>query len=431
MSPRILLPGLAILTIGCVTDNVGPEVDGGRNVGPAPLLYVWAGGVDQGPNGTDFLAVVDSDPDSPSYGEVLATEPVGVAGTNPHHAEPIAPTGAPLFANGYDAGRTFLFDLSEPGEPRLTGELARVPGFEYPHGFLRLDDGEVLATMQYGDGSMPGNPGGLARFDPGGNLISVVSAADPAFEGELIRPYAVEAVPTLDRVVTTSRTMHIAMERSADLVQIWRHSDSALLHTLRVPRVEPANEPECVIGIGDMCEAGQYPAEAQPFESRLMNDGSVLMNTLMCGIYRISEIDEDEPGIELVLNYPELFGCSVPAVLGHFLVLPAMFSETILVLDISDPTDIQEVSRFDTPGYQPHWAVSDPGAPRVVITSSGTAPTYTVLMFDIDPGNGQLTLDESFGASEFPRAGVSFYRESWHHGESGTAIPHAALFGYR
>lgn len=431
MSPRILLLGLTVLTVGCVTDNYRPESDGEQGSGPAPLLYVWAGDLDQGPNGTDFLAVVDSDPDSPSYGEVLATEPVGVAGTNPHHAEPIAPIGAPLFANGYDAGRTFLFDLSEPGEPHLIGELAPVPGFEHPHGFLRLDDGEVLATMQYGDESIPGNPGGLARFDPEGNLISVVSAADPAFEGELIRPYSVEVVPELDRVVTTSRTMNIFTEQAADLVQIWALSDSALLHTMRVPRGEPVNDPECVLGIGDMCEAGQYPAEAQPFESRLMNDGTVLMNTLMCGIYRISEIDSNEPGIELVLNYPDLFGCSVPTVFNDFLVLPAMFSETILVLDISDPSDIKEVGRFDTPGYQPHWAVSDPGAPRVVITSSGTAPTYTVLMFDIDPVDGQLTLDESFGSSEFPKAGVSFYRESWPHGESGTAIPHAALFGYR
>lgn len=431
MSSRIMLLSLAILTVGCVTGNSRAGADDVQNVGPAPLLYIWAGDLEQGPGGTDFLAVLDSDPDSPSYGEVLSTAPVGVAGTNPHHAEPIAPTGAPLFANGYDAGITFLFDLSEPDAPHLIGELAPVTGFEFPHSYLRLGNGDLLATMQYGDGSIPGNPGGLARFDSETNLMSAVSAADPAFEGELIRPYSVEVAPALDRVVTTSRTMHISMEQAADLVQIWRLSDLALLHTMRVPRVEPVSDPECVLGIGDMCEAGQYPAEAQPFESRLMSDGSVLMNTLMCGIYRITEIDTNEPAIELVLNYPDLFGCSVPALLGHFLVLPVMFSETILVFDISEPTDIKEVSRFDTPGYQPHWAAADPGASRIVVTSSGTAPTYTVLMFDVDPEDGQLRLDESFGSSEFPRAGVSFYRESWPHGETGTAIPHAALFGYR
>ncbi|WP_058022793.1 hypothetical protein [Pseudohongiella spirulinae] len=324
-----------------------------------------------------------------------------------------------------------MFDLSVPDAPRLVDELAPVPGYEFPHSFLRLDDGQVLATMQYGDGSVPGNPGGLVRFDKDANLISTTSAADPAFEGEQIRPYHVEVIPASDRVVTTSRTMRIFTEQAADVVQIWRLSDLALLHTLQVPRGEPTSSPECVFGIGDICEAGQYPAEAQPFESRVMNDGSVLMNTLMCGLYRMNGIDTSEPGIELVLNYPNLFGCSVPTTIGDFMVLPVMFSETILVFDISDPTDIKEVSRFDTPGYQPHWAATDPGASRIVVTSSGMAPTYTVLIFDFDAEAGKLSLDESFGAAEFPRAGVSFYRESWPHGDTGTAVPHAALFGYR
>ena len=431
MRPRVLLLSLAILTGGCTSDNSKSEVDGEQGVGLAPLLYVWAGDLDKRPSDTDFLAVLDSDPDSPSYGEILATEGVGVVGTNPHHTEAVVPAGGVLFANGYAAGRTFLFDLSAPDKPNLVGELAPVPEYEFPHSFIRLDDGELIATMQYGDGSVPGNPGALARFDAEGNLVSITSAADPEFEGEEIRPYSVETIPKLDRAVTTSRTMNIFTEQAADVVQIWRLSDLALLRTMRVPRVEPINEPECVFGIGDMCEAGQYPAEAQPFESRVMSDGSVLMNTLMCGMYRISEIDSNEPNIELLVNYPDLFGCSVPTIISHFLVLPVMFSETILVFDISNPTEIKEVSRFDTPGYQPHWAAADPAGSRIVVTSSGTAPTYTVLMFDFDPVSGQLSLDESFGSSEFPKAGVSFYREAWPHGESGTAVPHAAVFGYR
>lgn len=431
MNRGILFLGVAILTIGCAADKSGFRAGAGQNIGPAPLLYVWAGDLDKRTGDSDFLAVIDSDPHSPTYGEVLATEPVGVVGTNPHHTELSIPTGAALLANGFDAGRTFMFDLSIPDAPRLVDELAPVPGHEFPHSFLRLDDGDVLATMQYGDGSIPGNPGGLARFDKDANLLSIISAADPAFEGEQIRPYHVEAIPALDRVVTTSRTMRIFSEQAADVVQIWRLSDLALLHTLRVPRGEPATGPECVFGIGDTCEPGQYPAEAQPFESHAMNDGSVLMNTLMCGLYRISGIDTSDPSIELALNYPDLFGCSVPTIIGHFMVLPVMFSETILVLDISDPTHIKEVSRFNTPGYEPHWAAADPGASRIVVTSSGLAPTYTVLIFNFDAEVGQLSLDESFGSAEFPRAGVSFYRESWPHGETGTAVPHAALFGYR
>lgn len=111
------------------------------------------------------------------------------------------------------------------------GELARVHRFELPHGFLRLDNGKLLATMQYGNGSLPGNPGGLAKFDSETYLMSVVSAADPAFEGEHIRPYAVEAIPSLRRIVTISRTINIFTVQGADVVQIWLLSDLALLLT--------------------------------------------------------------------------------------------------------------------------------------------------------------------------------------------------------
>lgn len=70
-------------------------------------LYIWAADEDQREGDTDFLAVLDADPSSPSYGDVLNTAVVGTVGTNAHHAEPVAPKGALLFANGYDSGRTF------------------------------------------------------------------------------------------------------------------------------------------------------------------------------------------------------------------------------------------------------------------------------------------------------------------------------------
>jgi len=178
-----------------MSDDSKYEANGEQNVGPAPLLYVWAGDLDKRPSDTDLLAVIDSDPESPSYGEILATEGVGVVGTNPHHTEPVVPAGGVLLAKGYNAGRTFLFDLSAPDKPNLVGELAPVPEYEFPHSFLRLDDGELIATMQYGDGSTPGNPGALARFDSEATLISITSAADPAFEGEKTRPDPVQPMP--------------------------------------------------------------------------------------------------------------------------------------------------------------------------------------------------------------------------------------------
>lgn len=329
----------------------------------------------------------------------------------------------------YDSGQTFLFDLSDPDHPALSRKLEPIEGFHHPHSFLRLKSGLLLSTLQYGNGTAEGDPGGLAQFDRQGKLVRVTSAADPKFEGEIIRPYAVEAIPSLDRVVTTGRTMNMESEDAADLIQIWRLSDLSLLETIRVPRVPPMAIPECILGQGEICNAEQYAGEHQPFESRALSDGSVLMNTLTCAIYRISNLDRKHADINLVIDYPELLGCSVPAVKGNYIILPVIFDETILVFDVSDPANPVEVSRFATPGYQPHWAAADPLANRVVITSAGPAAIFTVLMLELDEETGELSLDERFGSSSFPRAGVSFYRTEWPHGDTGTAIPHAALFG--
>jgi hypothetical protein len=149
----------------------------------SPPLHVWAGDEDLNEGDTDFLTVIDSDPKSTTYGNVITTTPIGVAGTNPYYAEHLAPRGAQLFTNGYDSGRTFLFDFSARRSPELKCELGQLDNFNFPHSFLRLDDETLLATLQYGDGSEAGNPGGLVRFDSSATLIDIASAKDPAFEG--------------------------------------------------------------------------------------------------------------------------------------------------------------------------------------------------------------------------------------------------------
>lgn len=52
---------------------------------PAPYLYVWAGDADT--VDSDFLAVIDVRPGSPTYARVVATVPAFARGTRPHHTE--------------------------------------------------------------------------------------------------------------------------------------------------------------------------------------------------------------------------------------------------------------------------------------------------------------------------------------------------------
>src|ERR1044071_635014 len=62
---------------------------------PSPYLFVWTGDGDK--KDSDFLAVIDALPSSPTYGEIITTLPVGVRGTSPHHTEYEFPVGHSLF----------------------------------------------------------------------------------------------------------------------------------------------------------------------------------------------------------------------------------------------------------------------------------------------------------------------------------------------
>ncbi len=224
----LILSGLALVLVSCGAPDDTASLDiPNAPATPSPYLYVWAGDAGAAEGDSDFLAVVDADPESPTYGSVLGTAPVGSVGNDPHHAEPIAPSDGLLFANGFNGNRTFLFDLSSPAEPTFVRELDKVAGFEYLHSFYRLENSHVLATIQRGDGSRPGDTGGLAEFETDGNLVRVTSAADPDFEGDMIRPYALEVFPEVDRVLTTSMSMMLQLP-SGETLFARGERDSAL-----------------------------------------------------------------------------------------------------------------------------------------------------------------------------------------------------------
>ncbi|MDT8340779.1 MAG: selenium-binding protein SBP56-related protein [Longimicrobiales bacterium] len=423
--PRVpsLLSLIALGLTGC-GEQGPPNPEGPHSTATAsPYLYVWAGDADAAEGDSDFLLVVDVDPESDSYGAVLSTAPVGSAGNDPHHAEPVAPRDGLLFANGFMSNRTFLFDLSEPTAPAFVRELDPIAGYSYIHSFLRTEDGVVLATLQNGDGSRPDDVGGLAKFDARGNLVSVTSAVDSDANLPMVRPYALEIFEDIDRVVTSSFAM--SMERSANVVQIWRLSDLALLKTLPLPAVPAAEGPECYSEQAfeeNGCRPVQVPGHDRPFEVRRLTDDSAILNTIPCAFYRVSDLAGD-PRVDLLVNWPEEFGCMVPTRVGHLYMIPNMMADQIITLDLSDPEHPVERARLTMePHRMPHWLQADPGADRVVLTGVGHDGGM-VRIYHVDTASGELTLDQRFEAA------FSMNPGRWPHGPSGPAEPHAALFG--
>ncbi|MGH9908330.1 MAG: TPR end-of-group domain-containing protein [Pyrinomonadaceae bacterium] len=153
---------------------------------PSSYLFVWTGDDDQ--KDSDFLAVIDALPSSPTYGEIIATLPVGVRATSPHHTEYEFPAGANLFANGWGAGRTFIIDLNNPKKPSLAGQFTHTTDYGFPHSFARLPNGNVLATFQVKRKSYE-PPGGLVELtlgleglDPKVEFVSSFPGAGTKFE---------------------------------------------------------------------------------------------------------------------------------------------------------------------------------------------------------------------------------------------------------
>ena len=391
---------------------VGLPAACGRPAPSARYLYVWSGtGHSREHPGTDFIAVLDADRDSPSYGRILGASTIAEGGVMPHHAEFALPPGRPLFANDFTTGKSFLIDHSNPISPRLLTAIDSIPGFRQPHSFARWQDTLILATLQFGDSTVAGAPGGLAEFDANGRLLRTASSRDTAFPGAAIRTYGITLLPKLDRVLTTSSPMDT--ERTAHVIQIWRLSDLRLLKTVRMPAIA-----------GDS-------VEHYPFEARTLADGrTVFLNSYYCGFYRITDLDQPEPRVELVhsMREPRRIGCSVPAIAGNFWVMPIAYAHIIVTLDISDPAHPTEVSQLPTDStFFPHWVATDPGSDRLVVTEQGDGPPR-VLMARLNRSTGRLSWDERFREADSLQRGVSFSRGRWPNGLSGAAMPHAALF---
>jgi hypothetical protein len=373
-------------------------------------LLVWAG--DRDKKGNDFLAVIDADPSSASYGHLLTTLATDQQTVRVHHTEYTMPASGMLFANDHDAGRTFIFDVRQPLQPKIVTSFSDMAGYMHPHSYVRLPNGHVLVTFQHqhhdGPAAGGGKTGGLVEIDDSGKLIRSASNADPAFASALLMPYGLVVLPAVDRVVSTNSSMHDDDIFSGVTYQVWRLSDLKLLKT--------AN-----FDVGP-----DHYAHISPEEPRLGPDGSVFVQTLGCGLERITDIDTAEPKSKLLYVFPGNW-CGVPTIVGHYLVQSVPAVHGFIVLDIANPAKPVEVSRLKlSDRYFPHWTAWDPKTGRLVVTASATPQDRTYLL-KFDQYRGALAVDEAFRDAD-GQPGFSFSERDWPHGWRGVGTPHGAVF---
>jgi hypothetical protein len=221
-------------------------------------------------------------------------------------------------------------------------------------------------------------------------------------------PYSLVVIPTLDRVVSTNSSMHDEDIFSGVTYQVWRLSDLKLLKT-------------AYFDVGE----NRY-AQISPEEPRLGPDGSIFVQTLGCGIERITGVGEGEPRSQLVFTFPGNW-CGVPTIVGHYLIQSVPAIHGFIVLDIAHAAKPTEVSRLKLSGvYYPHWTAWDSQTQRLVVTS-GHTPEDRVYLLKLDQATGALTVDGAF-RDEDGQTGFSFAEREWPHGWKGVGAPHGAIF---
>jgi len=370
-------------------------------------MFAWTG--DFGHEGNDFLAVIDADPASASYGKLITTVVTDQPTMQVHHTEYVMPASGMLFANDHLAGRTFIFDVREPLAPKIVTSFTDMAGYMHPHSYLRLPNGHVLASFQHSHHDMVegqlGGSGGLVEIDDQGKVIRSASSADPAFPGALLTPYSLAVLPEIDRVVSTDSSMHMDNVFSGVSYQVWRLSDLKLLKT--------AN-----LDIGN-----NHYGHVSPQEPRIGPDGAVYVQTLGCGIERISDIDKDQPTSKLVYNFPGSM-CGVPTIVGHYFIQSVPITHGLIVVDIANGDKPVEVSRVKlSDGFSPHWTGWDAKTQRVVVT--GSEPR--LYMLKLDQATGKLTMDDAFHDAD-GKPGFDFANRDWPHGWKGSGLPHGVVF---
>jgi len=164
-------------------------------------------------------------------------------------------------------------------------------------------------------------------------------------------------------------------------------------------------------------------AQISPEEPRLGPDGSIFVQTLGCGIERITGLKADEPRSQLVHTFPGDW-CGVPTIVGHFLIQSVPDTHGLIVLDITNPAKPVEVSRLklnDT--CRPHWTGWDAKTERLIVT--GSEPRLYLLK--LDQATGALSVDDAFHDAD-GNPGFNFADREWPHGWKGSGRPHGVVF---
>lgn len=238
-------------------------------------LFVWAG--DQARIAPDFLTVVDFDPESLRYGQVIATRPLPepqATGNEPHHVG-LSRDGRTLALGGLlsvlkGQPEIFFFDVSKPSSPRFISS-ADPPQSAITDEFYAIPGGGYLVTMM--GGSMGHEPGRVVEFDRRLRLVAEHPAVPP---DDGFNPHGISVRPELNLMVTSdficpSTTLN-AVPGNPDLrgsIRVWSLQSRTITKTIDIP------------GAGGTIDVHLIPGDrrARAYTAGMLDDTLYLVDT--------------------------------------------------------------------------------------------------------------------------------------------------------
>ncbi len=166
---------------------------------PEKFLYLFC--VDADAQDNDFVAVIDVEAGSPTFGRVTKTVDLGSKGNETHHWG-YTDDRTRIWAGGLLSSRIWIIDVAtDPANPRVEKVLDDVPkvtGLSGPHTYYALP-GRMLINFLGAEGG--GLPAGMAEFTNDGRFIRKIDNPADAPYG-----YDVAIHPGRNRMISSSFT---------------------------------------------------------------------------------------------------------------------------------------------------------------------------------------------------------------------------------
>ncbi|MDN5864645.1 MAG: selenium-binding family protein [Gammaproteobacteria bacterium] len=356
-------------------------IEGGHDTGQhESLLYVWTRDADS--RETDALAVVDVDPESETWGEILYMAPTG-SGANEAHHFGYTRSADRIFAGGLKSNRLFIYDLGQnPRRPQLLRIVdLDATGYSGPHSFYAVPGGVMITMLGAADG---GGPGGLIMLDNDGKLVAAWPQA--GHPGAPRYMYDVGVKPAMNRMITSSfaHTHNANMHGGpppklvGDKVVIW---DWKAKKILRVVKLDPA--PLVVRWLHGADERGGYVncvyGNSVWYWEDDDGDGKLRF-------HRVIDTGKGSAPADMRISYD-----------NRYLYVTLFAGSKVLQYDISEPMEPRLVDSVELP--HPNMIRLSPDSERLYVTNSllsGMDPDRNFHAWLLHVGPDGMEVDEEF-----------------------------------